>query len=313
MEIWVWIIIILCIMAIFLMIYMVNEMLGRKVRKIPRYAPTPLNTPEFSRENVIISLSDGTQLAGYRYVPKLMPLNGVTIIVLHGFNSSALSPNDIKLANSLAKLGYCVFSYDIRDHGNSTSQKYRHHTPIYYQKAMLDDPKEVLAFIKTQPNVDKTKLAVIGFSYGGAIALSGMLYDPDVSFICAGCAVFDFNTLWLNHRKNSPRSNWWPIHQVFFHNQNFNHFQAVFDQVSPKFHAQHYRTTKISSTPKDLYLIYARDDPLVLFSLNFHQIKEAFQIEDAHTLIFEKGGHSFMGHHDEILTQLETWLKNAFF
>ena len=280
-------------------------LMSRKIRRLKRFPPIPLSTEAFTRKIFKIPMSDGRELIGYQYDPVKIDWSGITIIVLHGFTDTALNPNDVEIASSLATLGHKVIAYDIRDHGNSTIKKFAHFEPDYFSRAMIKDSEEVLEFVKNLPEVDRKKLALIGFSYGGIIALSGMVHDPDLRFICAGCALYDYNEQWKYHLKNSSWLFRFSLKQVFFHKQRIEDFYDTFQAVSPKIHAETlFGSTEVNeqkARQKKIYLLHCKDDPLVIFDLNFHKLREVFKVPEDNTLVFEDGGHAFEGHHEEIL------------
>jgi pimeloyl-ACP methyl ester carboxylesterase len=309
-------ILILVIVCIILLIKLLFVLLSRKIRLLTRYPPVSLNTEQITRNIFKIPMSDGQQLTAYKYEPVKTDWSGITLIALHGFTDTALSPTDVKFAISLASLGHQVISYDIRDHGNSTLKKYAHYEPDYFPRAMIKDSEEVLAFIKNLPDVDSKKLALIGFSYGGIIALSGMVHDPDLRFICAGCAVYDYNTLWKYHLENSSWLARYALKKIFFHKQHFEDFYDTLEAVSPKTHArilfESNNANEQIARQKSIYLLHCKDDPLVIYDLNFHKNKEGFRISDKNTLVFEDGGHAFDGHHEEILEFFKKCISENF-
>jgi pimeloyl-ACP methyl ester carboxylesterase len=292
------------------------EFVGFKTRQLKRYPPVDIKNEKFSRNTFYIQMSDGEKLAAYKYEPNTVNSTGITIIILHGFTDTALNPMDVEIASRLVSLGHLVISYDIRKHGNSTTMKYAHYEPDYFPRAMLDDSKEVLNYIKKLPEVNPKKLAIIGFSYGGIIALSGMVDDPDIGVICAGCAVYDYKTLWDYHSENSSWLVRFLLKKVFFHKQNYKDFYDILDSVSPKTFARRlYESDDIilqNLRKKEIYLLHCKDDPLVIYSINFIKNKEDFKVPDENTLIFEDGGHDFSGHEEEVMNFLKKCISTNF-
>ena len=282
----------------------------RNVRTLPKYEPKLIDSDDFSRSNIKITLSDGTKIAAYNYKPKPNTnYKGKTIVILHGFRSTALNHIDVKLATSLAKSGYQIFSYDVRGHGNSTDNLYCDFKPEYYYKAMVDDSKEIMDFIKLQHDVDSAKLAVIGFSYGGSISLTGMLLDKDVKLIFAGCAIYDYNELWRYHLKHTAFMLKWATKQIFFQNRRYKKYIEAFDSISPVNFADKC-TDKYGI--KTLHLLHCKDDPIVPYEISFSKNLKAFNVKSENTLVFEDGGHEFKKHHAEVIDKLLYWLNKGF-
>lgn len=273
-----------------------------------------ISTEEYQRTPILLTLKDKSSIMIYHYTPKKSPCNGATCILFHGFQKSILNPTDERLAVTLANLGYQVFGVDVRNHGNSNGLRYAHFTPDYFPKAMVSDIAEILEQIKKNEHVNPQKMAAIGFSYGGTIALSGVIRDKDIKTIISGCAVHDYQALWEHHRKHSSWQIWWPMRQVFFHRQNPKNFYANFQKVSPKYHALWLKSQNLQEGErKSIYLLHCKNDPIVLYDVCFLKNKADFGIPDNKTLIFEKGGHAFIGHHDEVLGKIIEWLHFELF
>ncbi len=75
------------------------------------------------------------------------------------------------IAHSLAKNGYCAFRFDKRGVGKSQG-----FFSTYNQSEEVDDLRKALEFLKSAPEVDPARIAVMGYGEGGLYAayLSGM-------------------------------------------------------------------------------------------------------------------------------------------
>jgi carboxymethylenebutenolidase len=102
------------------------------------------------------------------------------IIMIHEF--WGLKPEIVGKAEALAKEGYVVVAPDT----------FRGQTTSYLAKAIwqtLRTPKEnvnadldaVFAWLSTQPNVDPTRIMVMGFCYGGGTSLLYSLHNPNIA------------------------------------------------------------------------------------------------------------------------------------
>jgi dienelactone hydrolase len=281
----------------------IRTTLSKKVRRLPRFPPTDIKTPIFTRTYFRIPLSDGTSVAAYLYEPVARERTGVTMITTHGFLSTVLVPTEVKLATVLVEEGHQVIAYDSRQHGNSTTIKYAYYKPDYFPKAMISDPLEVIAHVKKMPNVDAHRLGFVGFSYGGITALSGAVVDPDVRLLIAGCAVYNYNKLWGYHLTNTNKALRYATKEVFFHNQRFEDFHDVLEEVSPENRAHLLRPDQT------VCLLHCKDDPLVVFDINHPFTQAAYQVPADRSIVFETGSHNFRNRHDEMKTHILHWIS----
>lgn len=288
---------------IFSGIYVIlTSFLSRKIRKIPKFPAQELDTPEYTRKNLIIPLSDGTKIAVYHYFPKSESKTGITFIATHGFLNTALAADDVFLAQSLVSNGHQVISFDTRFHGNSAGKKYAHYTPSYFPAAMLDDTAEIISNIKKMPEVDSRKLGFIGFSFGGTIALSGAMRDPDITCIIAGCAIHDYNELAEVHLNQPKWMDRFATKEVFFHRQRARNFHDAFEVVSPKNYAKY-------ANGKQIFLLHCKDDIIVPYNISLRQNQNTFGIPEENILVFEQGGHKFIRHREEVRNQILKWIN----
>jgi dienelactone hydrolase len=110
------------------------------------------------------------------------------VLVVHewwGLNDYARSR-----AEQLAKLGYIAFAADMYGEGKTTNHPQEAGEMAAKVRANVDDWRkravEALEVLKSQPQCDKTKLAAIGYCFGGStvlqLALSGADLKAVVSF-----------------------------------------------------------------------------------------------------------------------------------
>lgn len=105
------------------------------------------------------------------------------VILVHMLNRTR---EDWKaFAESLKKEGYCVVTYDIRNHGNSGKKDPG--DPIKMSKqdwmAALKDIKAIKEWLAPRAECDVKRLAVIGASIGGALAAHYAAGDADVKAV----------------------------------------------------------------------------------------------------------------------------------
>jgi dipeptidyl aminopeptidase/acylaminoacyl peptidase len=119
-------------------------------------------------EEQITFVSDGLTLSGSIGIP-----DGIrdgekrpALIVLHGFGSTQHAAN-VKFPCALFnRLGYVTMRFDMRGCGDSDGEKAR-----LICLEQVSDTRNALTFLQTKPYVDASRIAVVGSSFGGAVAV----------------------------------------------------------------------------------------------------------------------------------------------
>lgn len=153
---------------------------------VPPTTGTPIELAAGGRE-VNFNTSDGVRLWGW-YVP---PPNGKTVILRHG--SGSTSSGLLGQASVLIANGYGVLLTDARGHGRS-------------EGAAMDfgwhgdaDIEAALDFLADQPEVDLSRIAVVGMSMGGEEAIGAAGSDDRIAAVVAegATARTDADKVWL--------------------------------------------------------------------------------------------------------------------
>jgi uncharacterized protein len=112
--------------------------------------------------------SDGRKLAGIVHVPDDLEKGGrrPAFLVLHGFGSNKASGSAARPAEVLAKLGYVALRFDMRGCGDSEGE---HGRVICLEQ--VADTRNALTALAGHPAVDPDRIAVVGTSFGGAVAV----------------------------------------------------------------------------------------------------------------------------------------------
>ncbi len=87
-------------------------------------------------------------------------------MVLHGFGSNSSSSNCVLPAQMLAEWGYVALRFDFRGCGDSEGK--RVNTICLEQ---VEDTSAALSFLQTRPEIDPARIAVVGSSFGAAVAV----------------------------------------------------------------------------------------------------------------------------------------------
>lgn len=102
------------------------------------------------------------------------------LLILHGFTGSKDHPHQIfvKLAEAVARAGMIALRIDLRGRGDSEGDMAVDVTPL----TDLLDVRTALDYLAAQPDVDPTKLGVMGLSWGGTLAAVVAGQDPRIAF-----------------------------------------------------------------------------------------------------------------------------------
>ncbi len=120
-----------------------------------------------NEENVIFA-SAALKLSGNVRVPDgLKPgEKRGAFMVLHGFGSNKDSSNVLAPTNVLTELGYVTLRFSMRGCGDSEGEFGR---VICLEQ--VEDTRNALTFLASHPAVDRKRIAVVGSSFGGAVAV----------------------------------------------------------------------------------------------------------------------------------------------
>src|SRR5215510_570975 len=119
-------------------------------------------------EEAVTFSSVGLKLSGVVHVPcGLKPSERrAAFLVLHGFGSNKTSSNTMQPTNVLSDLGYVVLRFDMRGCGESEGEFGR---VICLEQ--VEDTRNASSVLAHHPAVENARVAVIGSSFGGAVAV----------------------------------------------------------------------------------------------------------------------------------------------
>ncbi len=122
----------------------------------PRHAVAGARTLGIAgARDVVFAASDGVRLAGW-YAPGH---NGGAVILAHGSHGDRA--DTLAHLRVVARAGYAVLAYDARGHGRSAGRT----NALGWQGA--PDVAGAVAFLRRQPGVDPSRIAMLGLSMGG--------------------------------------------------------------------------------------------------------------------------------------------------
>ena len=131
-------------------------------------------------EHQVTIPSDGLKLSGVLQVPDQRTANErrPAIIVLHGFGSNKEDGMVMLASRLFERLGYVVLRFDMRGCGQSEGQRAR---VICLEQ--VADTRNAISFLHTRPEVQPDAIAVMGHSFGAAVAV----YTAGVDERVAAC------------------------------------------------------------------------------------------------------------------------------
>jgi hypothetical protein len=131
-------------------------------------------------EQSVVIASDGLKLAGIIRTPDGMKAGEKrpVFLVLHGFGSNKNAGNVTGPCDLLGKLGYITLRFDFRGCGESDGEKGR-----LICLEQVADTRAALAFMATRAEVDARRIAVIGSSFGAAVAIYTAGIEPKVAAV----------------------------------------------------------------------------------------------------------------------------------
>ena len=120
------------------------------------------------KEQVVNFKSAGLRLHGVLGVPEDLPAleRRAAFLVLHGFGSNSESSNVLAPTRVLNQFGYVTLRFDMRGCGKSEGEFGR---VICLEQ--VEDLGNALDFLAAHPAVDPSRIAAIGSSFGGAVAV----------------------------------------------------------------------------------------------------------------------------------------------
>jgi pimeloyl-ACP methyl ester carboxylesterase len=113
-------------------------------------------------------VSEGLKLSGRLTLPDSYKAGErrPAVIVLHGFGSTKNSGNVQIPCDMLSKRGYVTLGFDMRGCGDSEGEKGR---VICLEQ--VADTQSAISFLQTRAEVDPNRIALLGSSFGAAVAV----------------------------------------------------------------------------------------------------------------------------------------------
>jgi len=266
-----------------------NEKRGAHLIKCDELIREPVQIPIKEENSEIL-------LAGEIYKATYTPSKAPYIIVLHGIGGYHSDPNIDPAAVALALSGYNVLGYDFRGYGQSPGKVRKGGLQNFLK--IWSDLMQVITFVQQRKDLDGERIGLIGFSLGGTIALSTGYRDPRLKVIIGVCTAFDI--------KKTLNSWSWMLKLLvrLFIGINFTIPEEFESQISPKF--------SLKTTPENrarVFLAHCRDDTIVPF-FNFEDNVRLLGLPKDNTIVFDSGGHYFLGKEKALVARLIYWFNH---
>ncbi len=135
-------------------------------------------------EDVTFLATDGVQLVGW-FVPPASDSNGETLVFIHGLGSNRADL--LNQAAMLATHGYGSLLFDLRAHGQSQGNQ------STWGVTEMADIEGAITYLQKRPEVNSERLAFIGHSMGGAIALQATALFSEIQAVIVESSYTSFN------------------------------------------------------------------------------------------------------------------------
>lgn len=140
---------------------------------VPSVTPAAYGLPY---EDIQITSSDGTTLVGW-YIPSR---NRALVMAQHGYKNNR--GEMLNEAAMLAKHGYGVLLTTVRAHDYSDGEQ------ISFGVREMDDLDAWYRYAQGRKDVDATRIAVLGNSYGGTLVIQYAAQNPQIKAVVAQSA-----------------------------------------------------------------------------------------------------------------------------
>lgn len=206
-----------------------------------------------------------------------------TIVYLHGVSECRIV--GLPVAKLLHDLGYNVFLYDSRRHGDSGG---KYCTYGFYEK---HDAVSIISHILGRTDIRAGRIGLFGSSMGAAVAIQVAAIDPRVVAVVAESGFATLRTVFDDYQKRMIKLPWHYLRNlVIKRSEHLAHFRA--NAVSP--------LEAVKDIHVPLFILHGTADDLIasryseLVFANANPPKELWLIEGAkHNDMAEVGGEEY--------------------
>lgn len=140
-------------------------------------------------QNISFKSSDNLRLSGVF----MQGSNGATVVLLHGYGRS--KEQMLPQASFLNKAGFNILMFDFRASGESEGRY------ITFGQREQADLEGAVSYLNNRGDMDMSKIGLLGFSMGGAVALMKSGDLPEIKAIVINSTYARFKSvIWQNFR-----------------------------------------------------------------------------------------------------------------
>ena len=268
----------------------------------------PISAPDVISKDLRIHIGGEITLTGLEFLPARVAPPYPVAIALHGYNSGRGQLNFLNLA--LCQLGIAVLSYDLRGHGDTAGDR----NDILF---LIRDLNRTLEYIRTRPDLDASRVVVIGLSLGAIISLYEGYLDPRVRHVIGLATTSEYKTMIAENIRPLSKKWWWKLNQRIG-GLEVDPSALQSRLVSPALIANSRKTYFDTPIPWEVdnaqrVLVLQCADDYIVEPDNFQRNVKAFLLPPPNVLLFRKGGHGFIQQEMGVVGKIAGWLKDRNF
>ena len=123
---------------------------------------------------------DGEEIPVFLFMPKVVTDAPVPVIVnIHGGPEAQFRPTFNPVTQYLLHAGYAVVAPNVRG-SSGYGKRFLHLDDGRKRLDSVRDLEALHAWLRTNPQIDHTRAALMGGSYGGYMVLAGLAFQPDL-------------------------------------------------------------------------------------------------------------------------------------
>jgi pimeloyl-ACP methyl ester carboxylesterase len=265
---------------------------------------SPISAPGVIAKELQIHVGGDITLTGLEFLPAHVTPPYPVAIMLHGYNSGRGQLNFINFA--LCQMGIAVLSYDLRGHGATAGDR----NDLLF---LIRDINRTLEYVRSRPDFDASRVAVIGLSLGAIIALYEGYLDPRVRHVVGLATTSEYKTMIAENIRPLSKKWWWKLNQRIG-GLEVDPSSLQSRLVSPALIANSRKTFfdtpvpwEIDNAQRVLFLQCA--DDYIVKPDNFERNVKAFRLPPQNVLLFRKGGHGFFRQEMGVVGKIIGWLN----
>jgi len=246
----------------------------------------------YKSERLIIK-NNGEKLIGEILTPGNIKKPCPGVLVLHGFPGMALIIYD--LISALIQEGYAAMTFHYRGCWGSSGR--------YSFLGAIRDARKALSILTRREGIDRERIATVGHSFGGLVAVNIASGNKRVKTAVALCPVTDIERGFSKVRTKMVLKRGLP----FVSDLKIKRALTEWDELTNKYDPI-YHVGRIN--PRPFLLIHGNKDDIIPLSCSqalFERAKKPKRM-----VIVNDGDHLFSGKRKIVTKKTITWLKNFF-